>query len=140
MTSANKLSAGNEGRKKKKRENNLHVCAPTSSRQRSRLGNNPFGSLMMPRLRLREKNNWGLIIEDQLDGTVPHSGGSSCVAPSVSCRSIAGRMKQRFVRTSNPDMESWGSRLHARLCARSSPTSCSFIFSILMALNYISMC
>lgn len=76
----------------------LHVCAPTSSRQRSRLGNNPFGSLMMPRLRLREKNNSGLIIEDQLDGTVPHSGGSSCVAPSISCRGIAEKMNRRSVR------------------------------------------
>lgn len=73
-------------------------CAPTSLRRRSRLGNNPFGSLMMQRLRLREKNNSELITEDRLDGKVPHSGGSSCVAPSVSCRGIAERMNQRFER------------------------------------------
>lgn len=80
------------------KEKDLHVCAPTSSRQSSRLGNNPFWSLMMPRLRLLEKNNSGLIIEDQLDGTVPHSGGSSCVAPSMSCRGIAEKMNRRLVR------------------------------------------
>lgn len=52
----------------------------------------------MPRLRLREKNNSGVIIEDQLGGTVPHSGGSSCVALSMSCRGTADKMNRRFVR------------------------------------------
>lgn len=52
----------------------------------------------MQRLRLREKSNSELITEDRLDGKVPHSGGSSCVAPSVSCRGIAERMNQRFER------------------------------------------
>lgn len=73
-------------------------CALTSSGKGVASGIILFGSLVMQRLRPREKNNSELIIEDRLDGKVPHSGGSSCVAPSVSCRGIAERMKQRFER------------------------------------------
>lgn len=49
VTSANKLSVGNDSEEEKERKKKaLQVCAPTSSRQRSRLGINPFGSLMKP--------------------------------------------------------------------------------------------
>lgn len=83
---------------RRKKGKDLTVLRSYLVKKRSRLGNNPFGCVMMPRLRLREKNSSELIIEDRLDGKVPHSGGSSCVAPSVSCRGIAERMNQRFER------------------------------------------
>lgn len=82
-----------------------------------------LGSLTMPRLRLREKNNSGLIIEDDLGDTVPHTGGASCVAQSMSCRGIAEKTNRQLRAQGARQFQTWsitnGSQLVAFLWFRS---------------------